>query len=362
MDGYAARSEDLNTDHATALHIVESIPAGGFPTRTLRSGECARIFTGAPLPDGADCVIRQEDATVLDNGVVRLESFRDRGQNVRKRGEDITRGSEVFAAGTEIGPPHIAVLASLAMGQVSVHRAPRVAILASGDEIVDLDERDAILAGRKIASSNTYAMVSMVLAAGAVPLNLGIAKDDPDDLRKRLRLAADADMLVTSGGMSVGEHDHLRVLLEDAATHMRFWRLKSRPGAPVGFGLLGGTPWIGLPGNPVSTMVTFELFVRPALRKMMGQQNVFRRTIAVRLGEPLSTPAPLTHFLRVRLEEQDEVPVAFLTGPQGSGLATSMAMADALLVVPQEVSAVSTGETLRAMRLGESVHVDEAPY
>lgn len=362
MDGYALRSGDLRKDGETVLDVVEEIAAGAFPLRTIGKGQCARIFTGAPVPEGADCVIRQEDTAVLKDGRVRITGSRDAGRNVRRRGEDIERGAVVFEPGTELSPSRIGVMASMAMAHVEVHRPPTVAILSTGDEIADLDEREAILTGRKIASSNSYAMRAALEQAGGVLLDLGIARDDPDDLERRLDRATDADLLVTSGGMSVGEHDHLRKMLELRGGDMKFWRLRMRPGAPVGFGLLDGVPWIGLPGNPVSTMVTFELFVRPAIRRLLGHTKPFRRAVSVRVDETLKTPAPLMHFLRVRIREEGGGLVATLTGPQGSGMLSSMASAEALLIVPEDVDAVAPGETLQAILLGESVHVEDAPY
>jgi len=362
MDGYALRSGDLRKDGETVLDVVEEIAAGTFPLRTIGKGQCARIFTGAPVPEGADCVIRQEDTAQLKDRRVRITGSRDAGRNVRRRGEDIESGTVVFEPGTELSPSRIGVLASMAMAHVEVHRRPTVAILSTGDEIADLDEREAILTGRKIASSNSYAMRAALEQAGGVLLDLGIARDDPDDLERRLDRAADADLLVTSGGMSVGEHDHLRKMLELRGGDMKFWRLRTRPGAPVGFGLLSGVPWLGLPGNPVSTMVTFELFVRPAIRRLLGHTKPFRRAVSVRVEEALRTPASLMHFLRVQVSETSGVLSARLTGPQGSGMLSSMASADALLVVPEDVNEVAPGETLQAILLGESVHVEEAPY
>jgi len=355
------RSEDLPVA-GTTLAVVEEIAAGRFPERALGPGECARIFTGAPIPRGADGVIRQEDATRLDSRTVRIEDLRDAGRNVRRRGEDIAEGARVLEPGAELGPAQIGVLASLACAEVVGHRRPRVAILGTGDEIATLDERDEILAGTKIASSNSYTMAAMATRAGAEVVDLGIARDDPEALRERLALAADADLLVTSGGMSVGEHDYLRTLLQGTDAALLFWRLRMRPGAPVGFGRYGGVPWIGLPGNPVSTMVTFELFVRPAIRKLLGHRRVFRRTTPVRLAEPVDTNAPLRHFLRVTVESEEGALVARLTGPQGSGILSSMAKADALLVVPEDRQHVDAGETLPAILLDEPVHVAEPPY
>ncbi len=360
MDGYAARTADVR--EGAELNVVETIPAGASPTRTLGTGECARIFTGAPVPQGADSVIRQEHTTRLDENRVRIDDPHDAGRNIRPRGEDIMSGRVTLTAGTELGPAQIAMLASIAMGEVEVHQRPTIAILSTGDEIADVSEREAILSGRKIASSNTYGMAAAAIAAGADALDLGIARDDPDEIRGRLEAAAVADLLVTSGGMSVGEHDYLRTILEETGGAMRFWRLRSRPGAPVGFGVLDGLPWLGLPGNPVSTMVTFELFGRPAIRKLMGHRKAFRRTVPVVLGEAIETTARLTHFLRVSLEHEGDTLVARLTGPQGSGILSSVAHADALLIVPEEVDGAGAGETLRAMLLHEAVHVEVAPF
>jgi molybdopterin molybdotransferase len=363
MDGYAVRSADLGPGgEPTVLKIVEEVAAGGFPTREIAAGECTRIFTGAPVPQGADTVIRQEDTTRLEEGRVRIDDSRDAGRNVRSRGEDIARGSLVFGAGDLLGPARIGVLASMAWDRPLVHRRPMVATLATGDEIADLSERDAILSGRKIASSNSYTMRAAVQEAGGDLLELGIAGDDPAVLHGRLERAGAADLLVTSGGMSVGEHDHLRGMLEELGGGMKFWRLRTRPGAPLGFGILDDLPWIGLPGNPVSTMVTFELFVRPAIRRLAGHARPFRRAVPVKVGEPVSTPARLTHFLRVRLQEEDGETVARLTGPQGSGMLTSMAKADALLIVPEGVDQVPAGESLGAIVLNDSAHVEQPPY
>jgi molybdopterin molybdotransferase len=363
MDGYAIRSADLEAgDGPWSLRIVEEVQAGAFPTRPIGPGECTRIFTGAPLPDGSDGVIRQEDTEAPGDGTVHITDRRDAGRNLRRRGEDIAGGSTVLARGAALGPAHLGVLASLARADVAVHRAPVVAILGSGNEIADLDERDAILAGRKIASSNTYTLTANLRRAGAVPRNLGIARDDPDDLRQRLIRAGNADLLVTTAGISVGEHDYLRSVIETMGGRLGFWRIRMRPGAPVGFGMLGGAPWIGLPGNPVSTMVTFELFVRPAIRRLQGHALPFRRTVRVAVAEPLHYPARLTHFLRAVVTDEHGRLTARLTGPQGSGILTSMARANALLVVPAERDDVSAGEELLAMLLDDPVHVGEPGF
>ncbi len=363
MDGYAVRSVDLTQgDGPWALRIVEEIPAGAFPACAIGAGECARIFTGAPLPTGSDGVIRQEDTDGATQGMVRIRDRRDAGKNLRHRGEDIRRGSVVLASGTVLGPAQLGVLASMAQPEVTVHRTPVVAILGSGDEIADLDEREAILAGRKIASSNSYTLDAAIRAAGAVPRDLGIARDDPEDLRRRLSGAEGADLLITTAGISVGEHDHVRTVFEAMGGRLGFWRIRMRPGAPVGYGMLGACPWIGLPGNPVSTMVTFELFVRPAIRRLQGHALPFRRAVAVDVAEPLHYPAPLTHFLRVVVTDEGGRLRARLTGPQGSGILTSMARANALLIVPAERDDVAPGEELRALMLEDPVYVAEPAF
>ncbi|MBI4421799.1 MAG: molybdopterin molybdotransferase MoeA [Gemmatimonadetes bacterium] len=374
MDGYAVRSADLaragegGKARAKAggggieLRIGETIPAGTFPTTPLGPGVCARIFTGAPLPEGCDTVIRQEDTTPLGSDRVRLDQLRDLGKNIRRRGEDLRRGDVAVRRETPLGAAHLGVLASLAVAEVGVHGRPRVAILGSGDEVADLDERDAIRAGKKIASSNTYTLTALLRLNGAEPINLGIAKDDPTDLRDRLRRATDADLIVTTAGVSVGEHDYVRAVLEELGLSLRFWRIRMRPGAPVGFGMVDGHPWIGLPGNPVSTMVTFELFVRPALRKMRGHRGLFRRAVAVRVDEKIVLGPRLRHFLRAVVSEVGGGLAARLTGPQGSGILTSMAKANALLIVPEDRPEVAAGETLRAILLDETMHVEEPPF
>lgn len=365
MDGYAVQSGDFSGAAAEGreLEVIETIPAGRFPSRPLGPGQCARIFTGAPLPAGADGVIRQEDATPLEGNRVRINRTRDIGRNVRRRGEDIRKGSRVLTRGTILGPAQLGVLASIGQAEVFVHRQPRVAFFGSGDEIAELDERDAILKGQKIASSNTYTLQAMIRRAGAEPVNLGIAKDNLDDLRARIRAAFTSDLLLTSAGLSVGEHDYVRQALEEAGATLKFWRVRMRPGAPVGFGFIGALPWIGLPGNPVSTMVTFELFARPAIRKLLGHTNLFRRTVPVTLAEPISLGVPLWHFLRAVVSERpDGTRWAALTGPQGSGILTSMAKANALLIVPEDRLQVREGETLNAMLLDEPMHTPEPPF
>ena len=354
MDGYAVRSGDVlnaSSERPVVLHVIETVPAGGFPTAAVNEGQAIRIMTGAPMPAGADTVIRVEDT---DGGTERvaIRLSRDAGRNVRPKGEDIRAGAIVLAAGQAIGPAQIGVLASVGAAQVEVIRRPRVAILGSGDELVDLDQFDDVLAGRKIVSSNTYALDALLRESNALPINLGIARDDPAALRERLERASTCDLILTTAGLSVGEHDYLRPVLESMGVEMKFWRVRMRPGAPLGFGILNGTPWLGLPGNPVSTMVTYVLFAEPAIRRMLGHARLFRRPVDVVLEEPVTINARLTHFLRgIVTTHADGTLSARLTGPQGSGIVTSMSLANALLVVPEDRTRVEPGEHLHALPL-----------
>jgi len=358
MDGYAVRSTDL-TPNETELAVIETVPAGKFPSKPVSRGQATRIFTGAPVPEGADSVIRQEDTAQGANGRVRIQNARDAKKNIRRRGEDITKGSVVLRAGTALGPAQLGVLASIAVDQPSVHRAARVAFMGSGDEIVDLDQKQEILGGRKIASSNSYTLDALIRRAAADPLNLGLARDTKESLREHLSGAPGrADLIVTTAGVSVGEHDLVRDVLEELGGELKFWRIGMRPGAPVGFGTIAGVPWIGLPGNPVSTMVTFELFVRPAIRRLQGHALPFRRTVPVIVREPITLGPKLRHYLRAIVEAGE----ARLTGPQGSGILTSMARANALLIVPADMPAVAEGTKLEALILDDPYHVTEPPY
>ncbi len=364
MDGYAARAEDVRgatADSPVRLTVVEEIPAGRFPTRAIGPGECARIFTGAPIPEGADSVVRQED-TAAEPPLVIVLRDRDAGLNIRRAGEDLRRGALALAAGTALGPAHLGVLASLAEAHPLVFRRPRVGLLGSGDEIVDIDQPEEILSGRKVASSNSHTLRALVRQAGGEPVDLGIARDTPESLRERLAAGEDCDLLVTTAGISVGEHDHVRDVFQAMGGTMHFWRLRMRPGAPVGFGTLQHRPWIGLPGNPVSAMVTFELFVRPAIRRMAGHARPFRRSRTVRMGEPVTLRPTLQHFLRVVVQEEGPERVARLTGPQGSGILTSMARANALLVVPEGQHETPTGAPLEALLLDDPEHAADPPF
>ncbi len=363
MDGFAVRAADIrgaSADAPATLAVVDDIPAGGFPTRPIGPGEAAKIMTGAPVPEGADSVVRVEHTDAWAGtqrgagrpGAVRVFSDGDAGRNIRSRGEDVRAGREVLEAGRVLRPAEIGLLAATGHAEVAVHRRPRIAILANGDELVDLDRFDEVTAGRRIINSNSYALAAAVVATGGQPLTLGIAADDPASLRERLEAGSAADALVTTAGASVGEHDLIKDVLGELGFTLDFWRVRMRPGSPFSFGLLRGVPVFGLAGNPVSALVTFEVLVRPAIRRMLGRRALHDPTVRVRVAERIPGAKGLTHFPRARLEPDGAGGLlARLTGPQGSGILSSVAAADALLVVPEGVAAVEPGGHVPAIPL-----------
>lgn len=362
MDGYAVRAESVagaSREAPVRLPVRETIAAGQFARSPLGAGEAVRVMTGAAVPDGTDSVIRVEDT---DGGTTHVEvrDARDAGRNLRARGEDIHAGDVVLERGMPLGAAQLGVLASVGAAAVDVFRQPRVAILGSGDELVDLDRFHEAMAGRKIVSSNGYTLSALVRLAGGIPVQLGTAADSAEAIAEGLRRAQGCDLVITSAGISVGEFDYTREALLALGAELKFWKVRMRPGAPLGFGLLDGVPWLGLPGNPVSAMVTFELFARPVIRRMLGHTRLFRRPVTVVLEEPVRIGVRLTHFLRAIVTVRDDgVLTARLTGPQGSGILTSMSRANALLVVPEDRPESALGETAHALLLGEDAGLAE---
>jgi molybdopterin molybdotransferase len=355
MDGFAVHAADVrgaSAERPVRLRVIGTVAAGATSERPVERGEAVRIMTGAPVPPGADSVVRVED-TATDGADVELRDDRDAGANIRHAGEDVREGAIVLRAGTTIQAAHVGVLSSVGCAVPEVYRRPRVAILATGDELVMLDRFDEVRARRRIVSSNSYSLEAAVRAAGGEPVPLGIAADDPAQLAERLRAADGCDLILTSGGVSVGDFDYTRRVVQTLGGTLSLWRVRMRPGAPLGFGNLFGVPWLGLPGNPVSALVTFELFGRPLLRTLAGSTRPHRRTVRVALDEPVVLRAPLTHYLRCILDERDDDGTlrARLTGAQSSGMLTSMSSADALLVVPPEPETVPAGTLLRALPL-----------
>jgi molybdopterin molybdotransferase len=338
MDGYAVRAED--TGRGAALAVVGRVEAGGVPSRTIGRGEAMRIFTGAPLPEGADTVVPQEDVDAGDDRIALRGAF-ERAAYVRERGEDVRVGDRVLEPGTLLTAAEVGLLATLGHGQVRVYRRPRVAILSTGNELADLGSEPG---PGQIPNTNTYSLMAQVLEAGADPISLGVARDRLEAIEERVRAARDADMLVSSAGVSVGELDLVRDALTNAGADLHLWRVSMRPGKPITFGSLGGRPVFGLPGNPVSAMVTFELFVRPALLKLSGRRRLTRPLVHARALAPVANPGSRRGYLRVQLERIEQGLGARLTGEQGSAILRSMVLADGLAVVPPDTNVPAGGD------------------
>ena len=345
MDGYAVRHTDSKGASAQTparLKILGDIPAGYAATRPVGSGEAYRIMTGAPVPRGADTVVMQED-TSAHEGTVEIFKACAAGENIRRAGEDIREGDLVVAAGTLLRPAHIGVLSSVRKAFVSVYQKPRIAILSTGDELVDVDEG---FSEGKIVNSNSYSLYALVKDSGAVPLSLGIARDTKESLREKFSEGLHADMIISSGGVSVGDYDFVKDVLKDIGAEMKFWKVAMRPGNPLAFGIISGRPAFGLPGNPVSVMVSFEQFVRPSVRKMSGYKRLFRHVVAATAQEKVITKKGRTYFIRCMVTCRDGRYGATTTGEQGSGILMSMAKANGLMIVPEDRDGVTPGETV----------------
>jgi molybdopterin molybdotransferase len=353
MDGYALRSEDAagaSPQSPRELRLAGEVPAGSVFEGVVGPGEAVRILTGAPLPAGADAVLQQE-LTEVGGGRVRLLAEAPAGNNVRPAGDDARRGQTLLSAGSDIGPSEIALLAAGGVHPVAVARRPRVAILSTGDELAPLGEP---LRPGQIRESNGPYLVAAVLRAGGEPAPLGVARDREEEIRAALGRARSADLVLTSGGVSVGDYDLVKRILGEQGS-IDFWRVNMRPGKPLAFGLLGETPLLGLPGNPASAAVTFELFGRPAIRRMLGARQVERPLVeVVYRGEDLPR-ADRRHFVRVRLASDRGTLVATTTGAQGSHLISSLRGASALLVVYEGEGVVRSGDIAPALLLNDAL-------
>lgn len=356
MDGYAVMSVDTvaaTSDRPAALRMAGHIAAGHMAERPLARGEAFRILTGAPLPEGADAVIPQEDVQV-DGALVRIPRPVPTGDYVRPRGEDIRPGDRLFEPGRVLSPGDIGVLATLGRTRVQVVRRPLVGVLSTGDEIVDLG---GAVAPGQIPNSNTYSLMAQVRAAGAEPVSLGVARDRQDEIEARLRWGLGCDLLISSAGVSVGDHDFVKAALTALGAEQHLWLVNMRPGKPITFAtvespLKGTLPVFGLPGNPVSAMVTFELFVRPAVRRLAGHARLSRPIRPARALAPIPNPGRRRGYLRVVLGERDGMLTARLTGEQGSGILRSMSEADGLAIVAGDTT-IAAGETVPVMLLRE---------
>ncbi|MDQ4036280.1 MAG: molybdopterin molybdotransferase MoeA [Chloroflexota bacterium] len=344
MDGFAVLAEDGDGSR----RVIGESRAGGPPAPAVRAGTAVRIMTGAPLPAGADTVVPIEEAEESD-GAVMLHSTPSVGRHVREAGLDVRRGSSVPLPRLPLTPSAIGLLAALGTSELDVRRRPRVAVLSTGDELRDVGSP---LGHGQIYDANAPALAAAVTEAGGVALVLERAPDEPSVIEARIRSAVEAaDLLVLSGGVSVGAHDHVRTVIERLGT-LDFWRIAVQPGKPLAFGRIGEMPVVGLPGNPVSALVTFEVFVRPMLRAMLGLAGDGRLRVAAEVTEVIAKDEDRRAYLRVVVTRGAEGYRASSAGGQGSSQLLPLASANALLVVPEGVPATEPGASYEAMLLG----------
>ena len=332
MDGFAVRADDLQTLPAT-LSVIEDIPAGAFPEKTVVPGTCARIMTGAPFPEGADAVAPVEWTETAEDGTVQFNQAPAPGQHVRAAGEDVQDGELVFEPGQVITPPTIGMLTTLGFAEVEVARRPRVAVISTGDELVDPSED---LRPGKIRNSNGPALAAQVISAGGTVLPPLHARDNVASIRAVVEQALDADVLLFSGGVSVGDYDFVKQVLDEMGMELLFWKVRQRPGKPLAFGLLRDRYIFGLPGNPVSSAICFEQYVRPALAKMLGRRELLRPRHTARLDATTPKKPGLHYFARGRAFFDDAGTLRVRdTGPQASNLYSSMVKANCLFHMPE---------------------------
>jgi molybdopterin molybdotransferase len=354
MDGYAVRWRDIqgtSIGEPVRLEVIEDLPAGFVSKKTVQQGQAIRIMTGAPIPRGADTVVPVEE-TKGESGSVLILKAVVRGDCIREAGEDVRRGDRVISRGDVIRPAEVGMLASLSRSSVSVYQRPQVAILCTGEELVDVDEE---LDVAKIVSSNSYTLAAQVRDCEAIPIQLGIAKDRKDEIAGKLREGLRADVLISSAGVSVGDYDFVKDALNELGMEMVFWRVAMKPGRPMAFGTIGGKPVFGLPGNPVSSMVSFEQFVRPTLLKMMGHRHLFRPIIEAVVREDIHKEPGRRHFIRAVVSFERDHYVVTTTGEQGSGILRSMVKANGLVILPENQKTVRAGEKVSVQLLDRNL-------
>ena len=348
-DGYAVQAADCQA--GTSLRITGFIPAGGSPTPAVMAGSAVKIMTGAALPAGCDAIVPVE-MTEEEGGSVRILTPVALHQHIRRRGEDVVQGTIVIPAGTLIRPPEISMLASLGRMSIAVHRRPRVAIVSTGDELVEPGEARA--AGQ-IVNSNAYSLAAAVQECGAEAILLGIARDDLASHHRLFRAGLDYDVLITSAGVSAGDRDLVREALAELGVQQFFWRIAMKPGGPTAFGIRGEVPVFSLPGNPVSTMVTFEELVRPALLRMTGQRRVLRPLLKAILQEEIRKEAGKIYFMRVQVTLEEGRYLANTAGDQRTGTLRTMVRANGLALLPAEATILPAGSEVDLHLLNDEV-------
>jgi molybdopterin molybdotransferase len=361
MDGYAVQATSIlgaTASSPTTLRVIGEIAAGYLTKDEVTPGTAIRIMTGAPIPAGADTVVPFEDTDEETRSATReplaeigITAEIERGQNIRRAGEDIAAGSLVLTKGTLLRPQEIGVLASLGRDVVSVVRRPVVAILATGDELVEVGKP---LPPGRIYNSNSYSLASQVLRYGGVPRIIGIGPDNIQALESKIREARDADLLITSAGVSVGDYDVVKNVLAKEG-EIAFWTVRMKPGKPLAFGLLKlgkrVVPHVGLPGNPVSAMISFEQFARPAILKMLGRTVFDKPTVIAVSDSRVKNTDGRRIYARVRVRFEDGQYHARVVGPQGSGILTSMSLANGLMIVPEDADSVEAGDEVTVQML-----------
>ena len=351
VDGYAVRSADALA--GSFFRVVDEAPAGRPASKSVRAGEAIKIFTGGVIPEGADAVVMVENTTGWGERF-ELKKAAFAGQNVRQSGEDVRGGDVILKGGTEVGPPEIALAATQGYGALPVYRRPKVVVLSTGTELVEPGTRD--LWPGEIYDSNSFALIAQARELGAGARRVSAASDEADLIRDAVREAlTTADVVVTSGGVSVGEKDLVKGTMLELGVQQVFWGVKFKPGKPLFFGVHGDVRLFGLPGNPVSAMVCFELFVRPALMTMMGREDKIRPHIEVYFQEDIKNNFGRMHAMRVSLERTEKGWLARSVGAQGSGLVSSLTKADALALIGPETGGVRAGEPVEAIVLREEV-------
>jgi molybdopterin molybdotransferase len=362
MDGYAVRWEDIrdtSAEQPVSLTVLEVIQAGAVPREAVTSGTTSKIMTGAVMPHGADTVIRIEDTEEYD-GRVWIKRQERPGTHIRERGEDIHRGQTVLACGRVLHPADIGLLASVGRGFVLVRQRPRVAILSTGNELVEVDET---LSPGQIVNSNAYTLAAAVQEAGGLPVPLQIARDTLAEIRAALNEAVRHDVVLSTGGVSVGDFDFVKEAMDEIGIHRLFWQVAQKPGKPLTFGLLRERPYWGLPGNPVSALVCFYLYVRPALARMMGHEKPFLPVVSAAVGEDITKAKGLTEFVRCRLVAHGGHYEVFSTGSQSSGVLSSLSLGRGLIIGPTELPLLPKGMHVKVLVLdAEQFGSEEMPF
>ncbi len=353
MDGYAVRWKDISdasSDSPAMLQVIGEVRAGGMSDREVGTNEAIQIMTGAPVPNGADTVVRIEDTEPSGNSVKILRP-NNKGGNIRRRGEDVSLYHKVIDAGTRCRPGEIGMLATAGVVWSQFYQQPKISVLTTGNELAEPGES---LDPEKIVNSNAYSIAAQVSESGGLPVSIETARDSKENLEQQMRQALDADIALIIGGVSVGKYDFVKDVLADLGCDMKFWRVKMRPGHPVAFGVLpahdsGGKKKLlfGLPGNPVACMVAFYQFVLPVMRKMMGMQQLFLNEVDAVLEEDISIHSGRRHFARAVTTYDEGRYRVRLTGAQGSGILTSMVQANSFLVLPENQGEYKMGETVR---------------